>query len=206
MIIVPDDPGVAGPDEALRASVVKVFDGDGFLANVWNPHREAWVRRVPFRLAFIDAPEMAQPFGREAKDLLANLIAGKILRLDPVSKGSGVGSPIDPYNRILCTAFMTESLAAGAVDYYYRGEGGSGTLHRPREVTRNVELEMIVNGLAWVVERYAFDRENEYFKAQECARQRRRGLWSVNNPEPPWNFKRRQRRSRDVAGAQSLLL
>lgn len=57
-----------------------------------------------------------------------------------------------------------------------------------------------------VVEQYAFDRENEYFKAQECARQRRRGLWSINNPEPLWSFKRRQRRGREVAAVQSLLL
>lgn len=34
MIIVPDDPGAAGQDEVLKASVLKVFDGDGFLANV----------------------------------------------------------------------------------------------------------------------------------------------------------------------------
>ena len=107
MIIVPDDPGVAGPDEALRASVIKVFDGDGFLANVWNPHRHCWIGRVPFRLAFIDAPEMAQPFGQEAKDLLTSLIAGHDLRLDPVSKSSAMGSPIDQYNRVLCSAFLT---------------------------------------------------------------------------------------------------
>lgn len=34
MIIVPDDPEPAGPDEVLKAAVQKVFDGDGFLANV----------------------------------------------------------------------------------------------------------------------------------------------------------------------------
>lgn len=43
MIIVPDDPSPAGPDEILKATVRKVFDGDGFLANVWHPYRQAWV-------------------------------------------------------------------------------------------------------------------------------------------------------------------
>ena len=88
MIIVPDDPGPAGPDEVLKAAVRKVFDGDGFLANVWHPYRESWVERVPFRFAFIDAPEMEQPFGPEAKDFLVDLIANKELRLDPVGKES----------------------------------------------------------------------------------------------------------------------
>ena len=46
MIIVPDDPGPAGPDEVLKAAVRRVFDGDGFLANVWHPYRQAWVERV----------------------------------------------------------------------------------------------------------------------------------------------------------------
>lgn len=58
MIIVPDDPGPAGPDDVFKAAVRKVFDGDGFLASVWHPYRQAWVERVPFRFAFIDAPEM----------------------------------------------------------------------------------------------------------------------------------------------------
>lgn len=58
MITVPDDPGEAAVDEVLQATVIKVFDGDGFLARVWNPHREVWVDQVPFRFAFIDAPEM----------------------------------------------------------------------------------------------------------------------------------------------------
>lgn len=83
MIIVPDDPGPAGPDDVFRATVRKVFDGDGFLASVWHPYRQAWVERVPVRFAFIDAPEMEQPFGQGAKDFLAGLIAGKELRLDP---------------------------------------------------------------------------------------------------------------------------
>ncbi|MFL0670786.1 MAG: thermonuclease family protein [Erythrobacter sp.] len=86
MIIVPDDPGPAGPDDVFKAAVRKVFDGDGFLASVWHPYRQAWVERVPFRFAFIDAPEMEQPFGQEAKDFLAGLIADKELRLDPVGK------------------------------------------------------------------------------------------------------------------------
>lgn len=41
MIIVPDDPGPAGPDDVFKAAVRKVFDGDGFRASVWHPYRQA---------------------------------------------------------------------------------------------------------------------------------------------------------------------
>ncbi|ODS93491.1 MAG: hypothetical protein ABS49_13105 [Erythrobacter sp. SCN 62-14] len=115
MIIVPDDPGPAGPDDVFKATVGKVFDGDGFLASVWHPYRQAWVERVPFRFTFIDAPEMEQPFGQEAKDFLVGLIAGKELRLDPIGKESTGYMPVDPYKRILCMAFLTERMDVVAV-------------------------------------------------------------------------------------------
>ncbi|MBY0620252.1 thermonuclease family protein [Sphingomonas ursincola] len=206
MIIVPDDPGSAGQDEVLKASVLKVFDGDGFLANVWHPFRETWVERIPFRFAFIDAPEMGQPCGPEARDFLAGLIAGKELRLDPVGKESTGYMPIDPYKRLLCVGFLTEQMEAGRIDYYHQGKCGSGLVKRPRPVTRNIELEMIVNGWAWVVEQYSFEREDEYFEAQEDARENRRGLWQMEDPEAPWSFKRRQRQQRKSAEAQGKLL
>lgn len=206
MIIVPDDPGPAGPDEVLKAAVRKVFDGDGFLANVWHPYREAWVERVPFRFAFIDAPEMEQPFGPEARDFLVGLIADKELRLDPVGKESTGYMPIDPYKRVLCMAFLTEQMNVGTVEYYHEGKLGGGAVKRARPVTRSIELEMIVNGWAWVTEQYAFDREAEYFEAQYDVRRDRRGLWAMDNPEPPWTFKRRQKRRSKASEGQGRLI
>ena len=79
-------------------------------------------------------------------------------------------------------------------------------MKRPRPVTRNIELEMIVNGWAWVVEQYSFEREDEYFEAQEDARKNRRGLWQIEKPEAPWSFKRRHRQQRKSAEAQGKLL
>ena len=76
LIIVPDDPGSELLSEAIEAKVQKVFDGDGFLANVWHPIRREWVLRVPFRFAFIDAPEMEQPIGAESREFLLKLIGG----------------------------------------------------------------------------------------------------------------------------------
>ncbi|PNP99487.1 thermonuclease family protein [Sphingobium sp. SA916] len=206
MIFAPDDPGPIAPDDALDVRVLKVFDGDGFLANVWHPLREAWVERIPFRFAFIDAPEMEQPFGPEARDFLLGLVGGKKLRLLPIGKESTGGVPIDPYKRLLCMAYLTEQMDPGRVEYYHEGKRGSGLVTRPRCVTRNIELEMIVNGWAWVTEQYAFDREPEYFNAQDDARRNWRGLWVSNNPDPPWNFKRRQKHRMRQAEGQGRLI
>lgn len=206
MIIVPDDPGPTTSDAALNAVVVKVFDGDGFLANVWNPFRQAWVERIPFRFAFIDAPEMEQPFGQASKDFLTSLIAWKSLRLDPIGKESTGYMPTDPYKRILCMAFLTDQMEVGQIEYYLNGECGAGSVKKARPVTRNIELEMIVNGWAWVVEQWAFDREDEYFAAQNDAQRNRRGLWAMDNPEPPWKFKRRQKRRSQASEGQDGLI
>jgi endonuclease YncB( thermonuclease family) len=195
MIIVPDDPPPVALDDALSVVVTKVFDGDGFLAKVWHPLRQVWVDRVSFRFAFIDAPELEQPFGPEARDFLSGIILTKALRLDPIAKASTGGVPIDKFKRILCMGFLTEQMEPGRIDYYLNGRCSSGFLKRARPATRNIELEMIVNGWAWVVEQYAFEREEEYFAAQEDAWRNGRGLWSMDQPEPPWQFKERSRRS-----------
>ncbi len=206
MIIVPDEPPPAHPDEVLNVVVGKVFDGDGFLAKVWYPLREIWIERVPFRFAFIDAPEMEQPFGQESKEFLTNLIARKTLRLEPIGKESKGYSPIDAYKRMLCMAFLTDEMKVGKIEYYLNGKCSAGSVKKARPVTRNIELEMIVNGWAWVIERYAFDREEEYFAAQEDAQRNRRGLWVMDNPEPPWKFKQRQARRKKKSEGQGSLL
>ena len=206
MIIVPDDPGLATTDEVLKATVVKVFDGDGFLASVWHSIREAWVERVPFRFAFIDAPEMKQPFGPESQNFLSGIISGRTLRLDLIGKESTGGVPIDQYKRLLCMGFLTEQMEVGRIDYYLNGKCGVGSVKRARQITRNVELEMVVNGWAWVLEQYSFDREDEYFAAQHDAQQNRRGLWAADQPEPPWKFKQRQKRRKRAAEGQGRLI
>src|SRR3546814_11666040 len=88
MIIVPDDPGSEVMSETLEAKVQKVFDGDGFLSRVWNPLRGEWVERVPFRFAFLDAPEMGQPLGSSWCACLHEHMSGQDLHLSPLCKQS----------------------------------------------------------------------------------------------------------------------
>ena len=57
-----------------------------------------------------------------------------------------------------------------------------------------VNEEMIRQGLAWVYTRYC-DRPicQEWNKLEEEAREKRRGLWSMPKPVPPWEFRRQGR-------------
>lgn len=201
-IIAPETPE---PDEfrdMLEADVREVFDGDGFAANVWDPLSHKWISRVPFRFAFIDAPEMQQPFANEAKEYLQTLIGGTRIRLALIGKQSSGYMPLDKYRRLLCMGYLTEDIQTGGVEYFQNGKCDAGTVRRARPVTRNIELEMLVNGWAWVMKQYAFDREADYFAAQEDARRNRRGLWSMENPEAPWKFKEKQKRRRIAAQRQ----
>ena len=45
-------------------------------------------------------------------------------------------------------AYLTEQMSAGRVEYYLNGCVGSGTVRQARPATRNIELEMVVNGWA----------------------------------------------------------
>lgn len=205
-IIAPDSSGAAQTDQLIDARVLRVCDGDGFSAEVRDPVRGIWRGPLAFRFAFVDAPEAGQPYANEARDSLASLIAGKSLCLALIGKESSGYLPIDDYRRLLCMAFLTEELEFGPITYLMDGKCGTGTARRARFVTRNIELEMVVNGWAWVLQRYSFEREKEYGAAEEDARRQRRGLWAVNNPEPPWKFKEKLRRRRVGSEQQPGLL
>lgn len=206
MIIVPENLISDEAEDLLLTKVTKVFDGDGFLGDAWVPHQRITARRIPFRFAFIDAPEMEQQSGTEARNFLSKLIDGKALKLLPVCKESMGNIPLDRFKRMLCTGYHFGHLPNGKVEYFYDGKRGSGWNRKARTVTRNIELEMVINGWAWVADIYSFEQKDTYLDAQSDARRHRRGLWAHNNPESPWHFKRRQRRRIQAGGGQSPLI
>lgn len=62
---------------------------------------------------------------------------------------------------------------------------------------RDVGLEMVRTGQAWVYRRYLgmvppADRVR-YLKAEADARSARRGLWAASSPEAPWRWRERRR-------------
>ena len=58
------------PREPLPGRVRRVVDGDGIEADV------SGFGRLSIRLAYVDAPEHDQPWGREAREALARLVRG----------------------------------------------------------------------------------------------------------------------------------
>ena len=62
---------------------------------------------------------------------------------------------------------------------------------------RNINLEMVTEGHAWAYKQY-LDRPHasEYIDAEEQARAKRLGLWQQNNPQPPWEFRKALKKSR----------
>lgn len=54
----------------------------------------------------------------------------------------------------------------------------------------DINLEQVKRGMAWVYTRYA--KDPEYFKAMEIAKSKKIGLWSMPNPVPPWEFRRKK--------------
>jgi len=57
---------------------------------------------------------------------------------------------------------------------------------------RDVNLEMVKDGMAWHYKRY--DNTEEYADAEAEARRERRGLWRDANPTPPWEFRKSRRK------------
>ena len=56
---------------------------------------------------------------------------------------------------------------------------------------RNLNRELVREGMAWWFRRYSTDRVLQALEAE--ARSQRRGLWADKDPVPPWSYRRRQR-------------
>lgn len=78
--------------EILVGKVVGVHDGDT-LTLLTDENQ-----RVKVRLAEIDAPELGQPYGRQAKKVLSDLVFGKLIRVDSLGT--------DRYGRVLGRVFV----------------------------------------------------------------------------------------------------
>lgn len=176
--------------ETLRVPVLRVFDGDGFLTRVRHPEQGHAVE-IGVRFGFIDAPEMDQPGGLEAKSFLENIIAEKWLELSILLK-EDTGQIFDRHKRLVCVPYLPADQAALSPWSLIKAvisPLGFGS------VMRNVELEMVLNGWAWVVEKYG--PPSKYLDALEDARHNKRGIWAQTDNVAPWHFKQRHRKIRN---------
>ncbi len=104
---------------------------------------------------------------------------------------SHFGSPTQPYGKE-AGAFLrqwvskqTVRVDVETVDQYGRNVGTvfvNGT---------NVNREMVKNGFAWVYRQYAHDAE--LLELEKSARARQIGLWSLDNPIYPPDFRKKNR-------------
>jgi endonuclease YncB( thermonuclease family) len=154
-------------DADIRGEVVAVTDGDTIKILDENKVQHK------IRLAGIDAPEKAQPFGNASRKHLAFMLAGKNVRVETSKK--------DRYGRVL-----------GKVWVQPRDCPTCGQ-------TQNANLAQILSGMAWWYQDYAKDQSPEdrerYKSAAQEARKDKLGLWSEPNPIPPWAWRRGQRTS-----------
>ncbi|WP_369027322.1 topoisomerase DNA-binding C4 zinc finger domain-containing protein [Qipengyuania sp. RANM35] len=139
---------------------------------------------------------MEQPGGQEAKDFLSSLIGDRWLELVILTK-MDTGQIVDRHGRIVCVPYLADERSRLDIEDQQSVGAKIRSLCSSPIVTRNIELEMVLNGWAWVLERYG--PEDSYFDALEDARRYRRGIWAYDNNVHPWEFKKakyRELRSR----------
>ena len=157
--------------ETLTGRVVGVPDGDTItvLDVKNNQHR--------IRLAGIDAPEKAQPFGNRSKQHLSYLVYDKPVSVEWTKH--------DRYGRIVGKVMIA-------------APDGCPPLEADCPKTLDAGLAQITVGLAWHYKQYAKEQTEEdrerYAFAEDEARAKRAGLWQDKNPMPPWEWRRRQKR------------
>jgi micrococcal nuclease len=181
LLIVPD----TLPANTLPAPVLKVCDGDGFHTKV-TPLPGMELKAV-LRFAYIDAPELSQKGGPEAKNFLQALIGGKTLEIAMLHKPEN-GKCVDRYGRIVGVPYLREAQTAELAP---KPNLLRKVFGRRQIMVRNIELEMVLNGWAWVLEQYGPDYR--YLDAQNDARKRRRGIWKYDSNLSPWAFKKQER-------------
>ncbi len=62
---------------------------------------------------------------------------------------------------------------------------------------RNINLEMVAEGWAWAAQTKRKADDPAYQRAEESARSKKAGLWSQDNPIPPWEFRKTRKINKD---------
>lgn len=156
------------PPATKHLSVVSVSDGDSITVRQTNGEN------LKIRLCGIDAPEKAQPMGKQAKEYLLSLIAK--------GDGSVMVTPLetDRYGRTVAEVFVKPKPGTG----YQAGE----------EIF--VNGDMAIAGFAYHYAKYSGNCPNRtvIVSSEEIAKGKRAGVWSDPNAVLPWELRKQQRR------------
>ena len=148
----------------FNAKVVKIIDGVTIDVLYGNN------QKLRIRLLGIDAPELKQYFGYESSFYLNKILNGKSVAI--------ISSPD-----------KNKPYTLG----YYKRVIGKVVLN-----TRDINLEMIKKGMAWHFKKYKksqpIDERQSYNKAESESRKKYIGLWSEDNPLPPWKWRQQNRK------------
>lgn len=159
-------PAMAGD---INGRVIGVSDGDTI--SVLDARHQ--VHKI--RLAGIDAPEKAQPFGQRSKAGMSSTVFNREVEV--------VGSKRDRYGRIVAKVLVAETECAAVTC--------------PK--SHDAGLLQVQAGLAWWYRPYAREQASEdqasYEAAEVNARQQRTGLWQDKDPTPPWDWRRQPRQA-----------
>jgi endonuclease YncB( thermonuclease family) len=137
----------------LEGKPLGVIDGDTFTFIDKNQSK------FTIRLQGIDAPEISQPYGREAKNELQRL-------LETTPKITVCGEKYDKYDRLVAhvstsTLNLNYIMISNGLAWFYK-EFENELSEKDRKL---------------------------YAAAEELARSYKLGLWSSPNPTPPWAYK-----------------
>ena len=155
-----DDSMEMKSDKLLKVKVGKILDGDSFFA-----FDASGSGKIEIRLHAIDCPESKndQPWNKQAKWALVGMIGGH------------------------CYVF----LECHDIDCYGRTVA---TVYKDEDATFNVNERMVVCGHAWVYRRYYRNlpiyRQKNLDQLERWAKKKRVGLWKLDNPIPPWEWRR----------------
>ncbi|KAJ9451199.1 putative 38.1 kDa protein [Diplonema papillatum] len=157
---------LVGAEAQLR--VRRVLDGDQFLANTEDGYL------VKVRLRAVDAPELEQPFGREASAALSEKLTAA--HTDVIA----FFYERDHEGRYIADIFTQHGVSA---EFHY------------------VQAHMVRRGLAWHFG--AFDRRVRLKEMMENATAAKIGLWSDEAPVAPWRFRRQAEKEARVRADSS---
>jgi len=152
----------------LACLVVGISDGDTLKARCGS---EGSYHQIRVRLSGIDAPELKQPYGLQARKMLSDLLYMKEVKLDCPKQ--------DHYWRYICNISL---------------------MKHEKDKPQNLDIgkTMIRHGLAWYYRTYSSDlslkdRKN-YAVAEASAKNSRSGLWKDQSPVPPWMWRKERRK------------
>lgn len=148
------------PIRIILGSVTKVVDGDTIHVT------DSLGTKVKVRFYGIDAPEL-EYINKTGKIGKQGQPFGKESYETLLSKLNGKKirldvMDIDRYQRVVAIVWLTN---------------------------RNINHEMVSEGMAWAYRKYLDKAHPEYINAEESAQTEKKGLWVQADPQKPWEFR-----------------